>query len=66
MWMFPLVFFLFMIAMMIFVSRRGFRMPWCGMMGGHLRETPRQILDRRYSSGEITKEQYNEIKRNLG
>lgn len=29
-------------------------------------ETAREILDRRYAGGEITKEQYEEIKRSLG
>ncbi len=64
--MFPFLFFIVMIAMMGFFWRRGVRPPWGEMMGGHLHETPRQILDRRYASGEITKEQYDEIKRNLG
>jgi putative membrane protein len=66
-WMmiFPFLFFLLMIVMMVLFWRRGFRLPWCGMMGDHSRETPRQILDRRYASGEITKEQYDETKRNL-
>lgn len=65
MWIFPLVFVLFMTAMMVVWWRRGGRMPWCGMWGDHVHETPRQILDRRYSSGEVTKEQYEEMKHNL-
>lgn len=32
---------------------------------GGRRETPREILDRRYASGEISKEQYEEMKRTL-
>lgn len=32
---------------------------------GGRRETPREILDRRYASGAITKEQYEEMKRTL-
>jgi uncharacterized membrane protein len=36
------------------------------MMGHHQHETPRQILDRRYASGELTKEQYVEVKGKLG
>lgn len=35
----------------------GFRPGWGGMMREHLHETPRQILDRRYASGEIMKDQ---------
>ena len=65
MWIFPFLFFLLMIAMMGFFWRRGFRTPWCGMMGDHAHETPRQILDRRYAGGDITKDQYDEMKRNL-
>lgn len=65
MWIFPFLFFFFMIAMMVSFWRRGLRAPWCGMMGGHSHETPKQILDRRYASGEVTKEQYEEIKHNL-
>lgn len=64
MWIFLFLFFLLMIGMMGFFWWRGFR-PWCGMMGGHEHETPQQILDRRYASGEITKQQYDEIRRNL-
>ena len=65
MWMVPLLFFLLMIGMMAFFWRRGFHMPGCGMMGGHGQETPRQILDRRYASGDITKAQYDEMRHNL-
>ncbi|HLZ35901.1 MAG TPA: SHOCT domain-containing protein [Nitrospira sp.] len=65
MWIFPFLFFLLMIAMTGFFWRRGFRAPWCGMMGDHQHENPRQILDRRYCSGEVTREQYDEMKRNL-
>ena len=65
MWIFPFLFFLFMIAMMGLFWRRGFRPPWCGTMGDHAHETPRQILDRRYAGGDLTKDQYDEMKRNL-
>ena len=64
MWIFPLLFFLVMIGMMGFFWRRGF-MPGCGMMGDNRHETPRQILDRRYAGGQITKEVYNEMRSNL-
>ena len=33
---------------------------------GRWPETPGQILDRRYASGEITKEQYEQIRADLG
>lgn len=61
MWIFPL---LFLIVMVLFL----FRGPWwMGRSHGHsdTRETAREILDRRYASGEITKEQYEEMKRTL-
>jgi putative membrane protein len=61
MWIFPL---LFLIVMIVFL----FRGPWWGGRGhdqGDRRETPREILDRRYAGGEITKEQYEEMKRTL-
>lgn len=64
MWIFPLLFFLLIIGMMGFMWRRGFR-PWCGMMEDQRQETPRQILDRRYASGELTKEQYDDMRRNI-
>ena len=62
MWIFPL---LFLIVMIVFLFRRG---PGCYWRGGRRedrRESPREILDRRYASGEITKEQYEEMKRTL-
>jgi putative membrane protein len=64
MWIFPLLFFIVMIGMMSVFWRRGFRLG-CGMMGNHQHETPRQILDRRYANGEVTKEQYDEVRRSL-
>ena len=64
MWIFPLLFFLVMIGMMGVFWRRGF-MSGCGMMGDHRHETPREILDRRYANGEVTKTQYDEMRRNL-
>lgn len=63
MWIFPFLFFLFMMGMMGMFWWRGFRRPWAGV--GHFHETPRQILDRRYASGEVTQQQYEEMKRNL-
>ena len=75
MWIFP---FTFMVLMMLFIGicafgffrRSGWQGPSCPMCGWNKRETkdldsPRQILDRRYASGEITKEQYEGIKQDL-
>ena len=75
MWVFP---FTFMVLMMVFIAicafglfRRsgwwGHSCPMCGWRprGTQDQETPRQILDRRYASGEITKEQYESMKHDL-
>lgn len=64
MWIFP---FLFLIVIFVFMSiffRRG---PGCGGRDHDCtpHETPRQILDRRYASGEISKEEYETIKHDL-
>lgn len=65
MWIFPVMFFTVMLVALVLFWRRG-SLPWCGMMGTHSHETPRQILDRRYAGGEITREQYDQMKRDLG
>lgn len=75
MWIFP---FTFMVIMILFLAAcvfGFFRRPggWgssCPMCGWNARgmkdlETPRQILDRRYASGEITREQYEEMQHHL-
>ena len=66
MWIFP---FTFVILCLVFLFVFLFRGPrwFFGHWDHHgSRETAREILDRRYASGEITKEQYEEIKRSLG
>jgi putative membrane protein len=65
MWIFPL---LFLIVMIAFLFRGPF---WFSHHDrGHRTldnrpESAREILDRRYASGEITKEQYEEMRRTL-
>ena len=64
MWVFP---FLFLIVLVLCITLfvRG---PWWigrGRGDSGNRETPREILDRRFASGELTKEQYEEMKRTL-
>lgn len=63
MWIFPLV---FLVVALAFLLRGG---PGCLWRGGGWRdgkrESPREILDRRYANGEITKEQYEEMRRTL-
>lgn len=65
-WFFPLICLVFMIAMMFMMCRHG----GCVSMhrgaragGGGERETPRQILDRRFASGEIAGDEYEKLKR---
>ncbi len=69
-WIFPLLFMIFMVAMMVMMFRRGA----CGCMPmshgranspADGRDSPRQILDRRYAGGELTKDQYDQMKRDL-
>jgi len=62
MWIFPL---LFLIVMVVFLFR-GPPWMWHRHGDGSQRETPREVLDRRFANGEITKEQYEDMKRTLG
>ena len=59
------LFFLIVLVLCVALLVRG---PWWsgrGRDGSGNRETPREILDRRFASGELTKEQYEEMKRTL-
>lgn len=62
MWIFPV---LFLAVFILFLIRR----PSCMMFGGHRaqdhEESARQILDRRYARGEISKEDYQRIRKDL-
>ena len=77
-WIIPLIFMILMFVFAAFMIRRmgdwrsghGHQHGW-GPFGAwdpgqgpmaRWSETPRQILDRRYASGEITKDQYEQIK----
>jgi len=66
-WFFPLLCLIFMIGMMFMMFRHGCMSMFRGPRGGHggERETPRQILDRRFASGEIARDQYEALKRAL-
>jgi putative membrane protein len=78
-WIIPLVFMIVMCVLAGLMARRacGWR---CGVarigprqcswpdsrfFAHRLPETPRQTLDRRYAGGEITREQYAQVKREL-
>ena len=62
MWIFPL---LFLIVMILFL----FRGPGCSIFGTHRsrdgEENARQILDRRYARGEISREDYQRMRKDL-
>jgi uncharacterized membrane protein len=69
-WIFPLLCIVFMGAMMFMMFRRGggccMPMRRDSASGPESpRETPRQILDRRLACGELTREQYNTMRRDL-
>lgn len=61
-WIFPLV----MIIFCIFFMRRGCSRMMCGFGGRtHFGESAMDILNKRYSRGEIDQEEYEEKKKNL-
>lgn len=68
-WIFPMLCMIFMVIMMIAMFRRGSGCMPFGRGTEHGtnrgRDTPQQILDRRYASGEISKEQYEAMRRDL-
>lgn len=66
MWIFPTIFLIVCLVFLFVFLFRGpgwFARPWDRHGGG---DTAREILDRRFASGEITKEQYEDMKRTLG
>ncbi len=71
MWIFPvMICIVMMIACFFFFSRCGFRPPWMHSsdrgQGGHTSsETPLDILKKRYASGEISKEEFEQMKKDI-
>lgn len=62
MWIFPLI---FLVVMLLFLFRGGGR-PMCGGRGMREREeSARELLDRRYARGEIKREEYLQMKKDL-
>jgi putative membrane protein len=65
-WIFPLIMIVGMIIMFfLFFGRRGGRSSWCGFGDQKDTETPLDILKKRYAKGEITKEEFDRIKKDL-
>lgn len=65
MWLIPLVFFVVFIIFMRGIFGRD--SPGCGSHGGNTKhsESASEILDKRFAKGEITKDEYEEMKRTL-
>jgi putative membrane protein len=66
MWLIPLLFFVVFIFFMRGMCGQGSF--GSGSHGGNTppRESAREILDKRFAKGEITKEEYEEMKNSLG
>jgi len=69
-WMFPMIMFVILIIFLfVFIGRWSNRPPWRGS-GGHHREsgeseTALEILKKRYAKGEITKEEFEQMKKDV-
>jgi putative membrane protein len=66
MWIFPMTFFIIMLFVCLVVvylifGRGGYRPPWQDRGS----ETALEILKKRYAKGEINKEEFEQIKKNL-
>lgn len=67
-WIFPAFFMILFVTFIVFMFRRmaghGWdHAPWNRPSGS---ETARHVLDRRYAAGEISKDQYDAMKRDIG
>ncbi len=59
-WIFPLV-----IIIVCFLFMRGGGRCGCGSHDDQRPDSPKEMLNRRYASGEIDKEEYEEKKKNI-
>ncbi|NOX85308.1 MAG: SHOCT domain-containing protein [Chlorobi bacterium] len=70
MWIFPLIFLtVIIIFVFILLNRGGFGPPWSrydrDSYGNRNEETPLEILKKRYARGEISKEEFEKIKKDI-
>lgn len=70
MWIFPMIMFAVMIIFFIvFFGRWGCAPPWWGPRGHHRdsgeSETALEILKKRYAKGEITREEFDQMKKDI-
>ena len=69
-WMFPMAMPIIMILVALVVvyflfGRGGYRPPWDRYPSGRETETPLDILKKRYARGEIKKEEFDQMKKDL-
>jgi putative membrane protein len=60
-----IIFAIILIAFIVWIAARGGRGWGMGDWGGGSRRDPLDIAKERYAKGEITKDQFEEIKKNL-
>lgn len=70
MWIFPMIMFVIMIIFFLAIfGRRGCGPMWWGPRGQHRgpgdSENALEILQKRYAKGEITKEEFNQMKKDI-